>query len=114
MSVKNTYKSNSNFLKAEDLKGLKIRCIISATECDDFFKEGKENIALTFQGKEKKLLLNKTNANAIASSYGDEETEWVDKEILMFPSTTEYNGKTVPCIRVMIDKPEAKDEDIAF
>jgi hypothetical protein len=71
-------------------------------------------ISVSFAGKEKKLLLNKTNANAIAAAYGDEETAWGGKELTLYPATTEYKGATVPCIRVITESPEAEEGELDF
>ena len=55
---------------------------------------------LYFQGKEKGLVLNKTNANNIAYVYGDETDDWRGQEITLFEAMVDFQGKTVPAIRV--------------
>lgn len=114
MSVKDTYTSNSNWLKAEDLKGMKVPLKIIEVNQEDPFKKGVLQIALTFEGKGKKLLLNKINANSIAESNGDDENTWVGKIIKVYPTTTDYDGKMVDCIRVEVEKPEAVGGDVPF
>lgn len=46
------------------------------------------------------LLLNKTNAKAIAQLYGKRPADWVGKWIQLYPTTTEVGGETRDCIRV--------------
>ncbi len=53
-----------------------------------------------FNGKEKGLALNKTNAKTIAAMYGNDTTEWVGKAIAMYATTTTFGNETVECIRV--------------
>jgi hypothetical protein len=62
---------------------------------------------LFFLGKEKGVVLNKTNANNIALAYGDDTEDWQGKEIVLFPAMVDYQGKTVESIRVRA--PQAKD-----
>ena len=47
------------------------------------------------------MVLNKTNGNSIAVLAGSEETDdWPDTVIEIFPTTVEFQGKTVDCLRV--------------
>ena len=110
MSVKEIYPNTENWIKAEDLNGKAVKVIIETVELEEIADSGYK-IVLGFEHKEKTLVLNKTNARCLAASFGDDEKIWIDKEIVMFPTTTEYAGKTVPCIRVRIDVPVADDEE---
>ncbi len=55
---------------------------------------------LYFDGVEKGLVLNKTNANTVAGLYGDDTERWVGNPVEMFATETEFQGKRVACIRV--------------
>jgi hypothetical protein len=55
---------------------------------------------LAFNGTEKKLVLNKTNAASIATIYGDRAEEWVGKRITVYPSKTQCGRDMVDCVRV--------------
>ena len=57
---------------------------------------------LFFAGKPKGMVLNKTNANRIAEKYGEQIEEWMGKPVTLYPSETDFQGKTVPCVRVRI------------
>lgn len=63
---------------------------------------------LKFMGKEKKLALNKTNGKTIATLYGTETDNWAGRWITIYPTTTEFGGETVDCIRVRPQVPQAK------
>lgn len=50
------------------------------------------------------MVLNKTNANAIAFSLGGETDDWIGKTVELFVAPVEFNGKTVNAIRVRVPK----------
>lgn len=56
---------------------------------------------LTFREFDKPLVLNKTNAKKIASLLKSQDTDdWIDQQIQLFSTETEFGGDTVACIRV--------------
>lgn len=59
-------------------------------------------------GESKMWTLNKTNSQTIASMHGPETDNWNGKKITLFPDTTKFAGKTVPCIRVREVVPKQK------
>ena len=56
--------------------------------------------------KEKRLVLNKTNAKTIAGMHGPEIDNWAGKRITLYATTCESFGETVDCIRVRQGVPE--------
>lgn len=105
---------NSDHIKADDLKGHEVKAKIASYEIADF--SGDKKVVLTFSGKDKTLVMNKTNSKTIAGAFGDDIDGWIDKEINLYPSTTQFDGKDVPCIRVRPELPKADefDQDIPF
>lgn len=93
----------SNFLKSEDLKDRDVSVVIALAEIQDIGNERK--LVLTFQGKNKQMICNKTNAGRIAYMYGDETNDWVGKEIVLYSEFVEFQGRTVKGLRV---KPPVK------
>lgn len=91
----------SNYIRAIDLKGRDVTVTISRVVMEDIGGDTKP--VLYFQGTSKGMVLNKTNANNIASMYGDESDAWSGRQITVFPSQTDFQGKSVPCIRVRIN-----------
>jgi hypothetical protein len=110
----------SKFLKAADLQGRALTVTIERVEMDDpSGKEGKGDEPMKpivyFQGKQKGLVLNKTNAGTIAHHYSDESDAWVGKALELYPDTTMYQGQMVPCLRVRVPvKMEDDGEEIPF
>ena len=101
------------FLKAADLNGHPVKAIIERVELRDVVGQGKEQDykpVLYFQGKQKGLILNKTNGRAITDAYDDTEA-WQGKELEIYPDRTSFQGKLVDCIRVRIPVPPEPGND---
>ncbi len=96
MKISNAFPSA--YWKATDLEGRPVKFIMDRVEMEDI--GGDHKPILFFQGKDKGLVLNKTNSNNISAAYGDDTDGWAGKEIVLYPAMTDFQGKTVPCIRV--------------
>lgn len=90
----------STYLKAADLREQQVKVIIDRVELDEIGGEHKP--ILYFQGKEKGLVLNKTNANVLAQAYGDETESWAGGEVVLFPTMVDFQGRSVEAIRVKV------------
>lgn len=103
----------SKFLKAADLQGKKIKVTIERVEMQDF--DGTPKPVIYFQGKEKGLATNRTNAMVIASAYGPETDGWTGKEIALYTAKVSFQGQMIDALRVEIPQQEAApDESIPF
>jgi len=91
----------SNYLKASDLKGREVVVTIDRVEYEAVGRQKEMKAVIYFKGKEKGVVLNKTNANKIIELTGSAVTEeWDGFAVRLFPTTTEFGGETVECIRV--------------
>ena len=99
----------SNTLKAEDLKDRAHKVTIETVDIVEFKENGmtKKKLVCRLAGKQKGLVLNKTNSKIIAKYYGDDFDMWGGKEIEIFPTETDFQGSLVPCIRVRVEPPRA-------
>lgn len=88
----------SNYLKATDLQGHSPTVVIARVEMETVGDDHKP--VLYFQGKEKGVVLNKTNANNIAMMYGDETDSWAGRAVTLYSAWVEYQGKSVEAIRI--------------
>ena len=96
-----------SFLKADDLKGASPRVTISQVEIKEF-DDGKK-IVVHFNGKDKCLVCNKTNAAIIAENTGSADTDdWAGHTIQLTVRKVEYAGKLVPAIRVVLQETPVK------
>lgn len=96
----------SKYVKAEDLKGRAVQVVISHVVLEKLGNDMKP--AVYFQGKEKGVVLNKTNFGRIAYIYGDESDDWTGKEIVLYPELVDFQGKPTWSIRVR--PPERRSE----
>lgn len=88
----------SNFLKCADLQGRAVQIRMNYLKFEDVGDGNKP--VLYFIGKEKGLVLNKTNANMISEMYGTETDNWVNQVIELYPTKADFQGKRVDAIRV--------------
>lgn len=101
----------STYLKAADLQGRTIVVKIDRVETEDL--NGERKLAMYFVGKDKPMILNKTNANTIAAAYGQDTDDWRDAEVVLFMAMVDFQGKTVEALRVKIPprKPVPRQQD---
>jgi hypothetical protein len=95
----------SKYLKAADLQGREVRVIMQHVEREKVGDDFKP--ALYFKGKDKAMILNKTNAGTISDAYGDDSEDWADQPLILFSVMVDFNGKVGPAIRCRV--PTAKD-----
>ncbi len=95
----------SKYLKASDLQGREVRVTMAHVEREKVGDDFKP--ALYFKGKEKAMILNKTNAGTISDVYGDDTEDWVDQPLILFSVMVDFQGKIGPAIRCRV--PTAKD-----
>lgn len=113
MDINNVFPSK--YLKAADLAGRTVKVKINTVGIEEIGKDHKP--VLMFAGKQKGLVLNKSNAQIIASVYSPETNGWIGRDIELRPDKTQFNGQMVDCIRVQIPAPpeeEFGDREIPF
>lgn len=116
----------SKYLKASDLNDQTVTVKIADVKIEQVGQNKDTKPVAYFHGKTKGLVLNKTNSRKIAQIAGSPETEdWVDVEIAIYPTETEFGGESVECIRVKAPKgsvqrrvdpepPPMTDDEIGF
>lgn len=99
MNINTTFPSN--YIKASDLDGRSVTVTIRDVKVEQIGRDRDSKPVVYFEGKQKGLVLNKTNARKIATLTGSMDTDdWQGHKIAIFPSETEFSGETVECIRV--------------
>lgn len=87
------------YIKAADLQGKRVVVTIDHVQMEDIGGETKP--VIHFRGKERGMVLNRTNANAITDIVGSDEMDaWTGKVILLYPTRVDFQGKRVDAIRV--------------
>jgi hypothetical protein len=94
----------SRYLRAADFEGKTVTLTIS-----DVFRDKvqmatgqkAEKYIVRFRETDKELILNKTNAKAVAKVLDQPKAvKWAGEKIVLKPTTCEAFGEMVPCIRV--------------
>ena len=90
----------SKYVAAVDMGGLARVLTISQITMETIGQDGHDTKpVLYFQGAQKGMVLNKTNANVITILYGEETDNWIGKQIELYPTQTDFRGEIVDCIR---------------
>jgi hypothetical protein len=89
----------SKYLKASDLQDRNVPVIMSHVALEDVGDNERKPV-LYFHGKNKGLVLNKTNSRVIAAAYGDDTDDWHGKPLVLFPAMVDFRGDSVEAIRV--------------
>jgi hypothetical protein len=63
-------------------------------------QDGNRKPCLYFQEQDKGLVLNRTNANAIAAIHGDDTDAWSGHRVQLISVPVEFQGKQVDAIRI--------------
>lgn len=99
----------SNYLRASDLQGKQTHVTIDRVEYEEVGRQKDRKPILYFVGKEKGLVLNKTNANKIIELTSSPVTEeWHGFQICLFGTMVEFAGDQVEAIRVKAARRESK------
>jgi len=89
----------SRWIKSADLGGNEHDLVIDRVDLERLDERTVKPVVF-FVGHHKGLMLNRTNAGTIADLYSPDTDEWHGKTITIFPTTTDYRGVSVDCIRV--------------
>jgi hypothetical protein len=104
----------SQYLKASDLAGNQPIVTIERVEFEPVGQKKEMKPILYFAGKDKGMVLNKTNAKNIANLVGSGETdEWVGFRIKLYSANVEFQGESVESIRVKAAGPQSSNGNSA-
>lgn len=101
-----------DYLKAADLGGAEPTVVIEKVELKEF--EDGDKFLISFEGKKKGLVANKTNCSRIAMLYGDDTDGWIGKTIVLYTDIVDFQGKPTEAIRVRGPKKAAVAEEAPF
>lgn len=88
----------SKYLKASDLNGKTVTLTIKDVGVETIGDDQK--LVVYFKGKDKGLVMNKTNSNNIAMVFGPDTDGWLDRDIAVFPTMVDFQGRSMEAIRV--------------
>jgi F420-0:gamma-glutamyl ligase len=93
----------SNYLGACDLMNREVKVTIKSVAISELVMVGgkkEQKPVMHFEGKNKAMVLNKTNATLIARMHGPDTESWIGKQVILYPTETKFGRDTVECIRV--------------
>jgi len=93
----------SKYLKAADLNGGE--AVVTIKDCIMESLGEDRRPVLYFAGKEKGVVLNKTNATNISDAYGGDTDEWVGKKVVLYTAYVDFQGRSMEAIRIRPAKP---------
>ena len=96
----------SDTLKAADLQGAEPVVVIATVDMKKFDNGNK--LIITFVGKKKALVANKTNSKRIAMAHGSNTDKWIGKKIQLYTDIVDFQGEPTQAIRVRPVKDEPK------
>ena len=88
------------FLKSGEFKGRDVTLTMTGVELEDLPQDkggDKARGIISFRETKKKLVLNRTNGEALKALFGRETDDWIDKKVTLYPAP--YEGDET-CIRV--------------
>lgn len=98
----------SKYLKTEDLRDkdhlLTIASVSIETIKGQEDEPDEEKAVIFFKKADKGMVLNATNWDTLEEAYGEDSDDWANLPVILYPTTTKYRGKKVPCMRFQIPK----------
>jgi len=96
----------SKYLRADDLDGREPVLTIAKIKKEKLGDQTK--LIIYFKGKEKGLVINKTNCRSIEEISGSDDTDdWPGTKIKLITAKVEYQGRRVPAIRIEETEPSS-------
>ena len=90
------------YINAADLGGRDLTLTIRFIQMEDL-SSGETKPVMYFNGTEKGMVLNRTNANTISGLHGLEMDHWSGKQVTIFATQVDFRGDQVPAIRVRMN-----------
>lgn len=113
MDISDFMKSDSDWLKKDDVNYKGINVIISAVTEETVGQEKERKLALHFRGDVKPMLLNKVNLKVLAAMFGTDTKDWMVEQINVYNDpTVNFNGATGG-LRLRPATAERKQPDVA-
>ena len=115
MKRSDAIKSTSKYLAHADLQGKAQTYTINGAGMEDV--SGTEVLVIGFKEITKGMIIKVTNWNSIEDLHGKDTDDWMGKKISVFPTTCDYQGNRVRCMRVQAadtnhsQHPEVNEDD---
>jgi len=97
----------SKYIKSDDLQGQRIPLTIQSVTVEEIADNERKQV-MRFLGKQKGMILNKTNGLSLAASFGDDTIRWQGQQIELMAMPTMFQGKQVMglvCLPIITQQP---------
>ena len=87
--------------------------VIDTVTLEEVGQDREQKMVAYFRGKQKGLVLNKTNSHALASKFGDDTDDWSGKSVQLYSEPVFFQGRKTDGLRlrpVAAAKQELNDE----
>ncbi len=95
----------SKWVKSSDIGSTPRTAIISRIDFELIGHEQEKKAVLSFQNTTKRMILNRTNAQILASLYGKEVMSWIGKRITLYCAEVQFRGTTTLAVRIKEEVP---------
>jgi len=113
MDISDFMKSDSDWLKKDDVNFRGMNVTITAVTEETVGQEKERKLALHFRGDVKPMLLNKINLKVLAAMYGTNTKAWMGEEVNVFNDlSVNFNGAQGG-LRIRPAMQERKQPDVA-
>lgn len=90
----------SKYLKSDDLGNARLTLQVAAIKLEEVAENEPAKPVMYFNGKDKGMVLNKTNALLCASVWGDDTDTWLGQYLDLFVEPKMFQGKVVKGLSV--------------
>jgi hypothetical protein len=90
----------SKYLKASDLAGKEPQLKIGSVCQEEVGQEREKKMVVYFEGKQRGMVLNRTNAERLSHKFGDDTDGWAGQSVQLYSEVVHFQGKTVDGLRV--------------
>ena len=87
-------------IEASELAGKDVEVTIKEVGFGLVGVEQVEKGIVYFDEFDRGFVVNRTNLKRLIRLHGNDTSKWVGQKVTLYPSETDFNGSTVPCIRV--------------
>jgi hypothetical protein len=113
MQIDDYLKSDSDWLKKDDVNYKGLNVTITAVTEETVGQEKERKLALHFRGDIKPMLLNKVNLKVLAAMFGTDTKDWMGEQVNVYNDpAVNFNGATGG-LRLRPATAERKQPDIA-
>jgi len=101
----------SKYLKSADLMGKRVPVTISHVDFEEVAKDEADKPVVYFEGRNKGMVLNKTNSDRLCSAFGYLTEEWTGQGVHLYVEKVQFQGNMVDGLRIAVPLPEADEDD---